>query len=217
VRGMTGLAATYGEIDKGHKVFSAFNNAILCFGGTSAMVVNAITQLSQPPMDGPLDEQTWISLRNSGITPVLTAMAKDSGMSVAEMKKAFGDGELTVQDFIDRLLKLDKEGGGGLTSLEKIAKDSTKGIGTGFANMQTAITRGVASIIEGIGSENISKAITAMGDAFEDVLGGVKSVINFVKKNSSVFSALAVGIGAAGTAVLLYLGYMKAAAVVTTA
>lgn len=177
VSGMTALTATYGDIDKGQKIFSALNNAILGFGGSSAMVDNAITQLSQLPMDGPLDAQTWNSLRNSGITPVLAAMAKDSGKSVAKLKEEFGDGTLTVQDFTDKLLKLNSEGGGGLVSLEKIAQDSTKGIGTGFANMQTAITRGVAKIIQSIGSENISNVITGIGNAFSFVLGFISDII----------------------------------------
>lgn len=217
VRGMTGLTATYGDIDKGQKVFSALNNAILGFGGSADMVDNAITQLSQLPMDGPLDAQTWNSLRNSGITPVLTAMAKDSGMSVAEMKKAFGGGELTVQDFTDRLLKLNSEGGGGLVSLEQIAKDSTKGIGTGFANMQTAITRGVANIIQQIGSENISNAISGIGDAFTEALKGVSSLINFIKENKTLFTTLAVSVGAATTALVLYNTTMKIVGVTTAA
>lgn len=201
VRGMTALTATYGDIDKGQKVFSALNNAILGFGGSSAEVENAITQLSQLPMDGPLDAQTWNSLRNSGITPVLVAMAKDSGMSVAEMKEAFGKGELTVQDFTDRLVKLNKDGGGGLKSLEKIAKDSTGGIGTGFANMQTAIARGMGKVLEAVGSKNISSAITAIGDGFEKSLNvgasAIRSIMpvisgltRFVKENSTVIITL---------------------------
>lgn len=183
VRGMTDLTATYGDVNKGQKVFSALNNAILGFGGTAAMVDNAITQLSQLPMDGPLDAQTWNSLRNSGITPVLSAMAKDSGVSVAALKEAFGSGELTVQDFTDRLLKLNSEGGGGLVSLEKIAKDSTKGIGTGMSNAETAITRGVAAIVTAIGSENISNAITAVGKAFEITLGAIATTITWLIVN----------------------------------
>jgi len=179
VRGMTALTATYGNVDKGQKVFSALNNAILGFGGSAAMVDNAIMQLSQLPMDGPLDAQTWNSLRNSGLTPVLTAMAKESGTSVSAMKEAFGEGELKVQDFIDRLVKMDKVGGGGLKSLEKIAKDSTKGIGTGFANMQTAITRGMAKVLESIGSTNISEAISSIGKGFE---GALKAVADFIPK-----------------------------------
>ena len=201
VRGMTALTATYGDISKGQAVFSALNNAILGFGGSSAEVDNVITQLSQLPMDGPLDAQTWNSLRNSGLTPLLTAMAKDSGMSVSQMKEAFGSGELTVQDFTDRLVKMNKDGGGGLKSLEKIAKDSTGGIGTGFENMQTAIVRGMGKVLDAVGSKNISSAITAIGDGFEKslnvgasairfimpVIGGLTS---FVKDNSTVIIAL---------------------------
>lgn len=178
VRGMTALTATYGDVDKGQKVFSALNNAILGFGGSTNEVENAITQLSQLPMDGPLDAQTWNSLRNSGLTPVITAIAKDMGMGVAEMKKAFGEGELTVADFTDALVKMDKDGGGGMKSLEKIAKDSTKGIGTGFANMKTAITRGMADIIKSIGSAKIASAISNIGKAFEAAL---KQVGTFIK------------------------------------
>lgn len=180
MRGMTSLAATYGDIDKGQKVFSALNNAILGFGGSAAMVDNAITQLSQLPMDGPLDAQTWNSLRNSGLTPVLVAMAEESGMSVSAMKEAFGEGELTVQDFTDRLIKMNTEGGGSLKSLETIAKDSTKGMGTGFANMQTAITRGVGKIIEAVGSERIAKAMSGIGTAFETGLTAVATGIEAV-------------------------------------
>lgn len=206
VRGMTSLTATYGDINKGQKVFSALNNAILGFGGTTAEVENAITQLSQLPLDGPLDAQTWNSLRNSGLTPVLTAMAKDSGMSVSAMKEAFGKGELSVQDFIDRLTKMDKEGGGGLKSLEKIAKDSTKGIGTGFSNMQTAITRGVGKIIESVGSDKISGAISSIGTGFEVVLTSIANIVSFVagagatftnwvKENSTLVTNLAIIFG----------------------
>lgn len=215
VRGMTALTATYGDVDKGQKVFSSLNNAILGFGGSASMVDNAIMQLSQLPMDGPLDAQTWNSLRNSGLTPVLTAMAKDSGMSVAEMKKAFGSGQLTVEDFTNKLVKMNTDGGGGLKSLEKIAKDSTKGIGTGFSNMQTAIVRGMASIIESVGSKNISDAISGIGSAFEKVLTGVSKVINFIKSNSTTFIALAAAIVGATAATMAYSAITTATAAVT--
>ena len=188
VRGMTSLAATYGSVEQGQKMFTALNNAILGFGGTAAEVDNAIQQISQLPMDGPLDAQTWNSLRNSGLTPVLVAMAKDMGLSVNEMKKKFGEGELTVADFNKSLQKLNTDGGGGLKSLETIAQDSTKGIGTGFANMQTAITRGLASIIEAIGTENISNTISAIGKGFEFVLKAVSNIVGFVTSTGAAFT-----------------------------
>lgn len=181
VRGMTSLAATYGDIDKGQKIFTALNNAILGFGGSAAEVDNAINQLSQLPMDGPLDAQTWNSLRNSGLTPVLVAMSKDMGISINEMKEKFGEGELTVKDFTDALIKMNKDGGGGMKSLEKIAKDSTSGIATGWANMQTAITKGIGVILKEIGSKNIATTIGSIGEAFKVSLEKISEVIRFLK------------------------------------
>lgn len=213
VSGMTSLAATYGDIKLGQKVFTALNDAILGFGGTTDMVNNAILQLSQLPMDGPLDAQTWMSLRNSGLTPVLVAMAKESGISVSAMKEAFGSGELKVQDFIDRLIKLDKDGGGGLKSLQKIAQDSTSGIGTGFANMQTAITRGMATIIKAIGSGDISKVISDIGTGFENALKDVAGLIGFIKDNKDIFTTLAAAIGGATLGIIAYNTAIKLAAI----
>lgn len=174
---MTALASTYGDINKGQKIFTALNNAILGFGGSTAEVDNAITQLSQLPMDGPLDAQTWNSLRNSGLTPVLVAISKDMGMSVNELKENLGSGKLTVQDFTDALIRLNTDGGGGMKSLEKIAKDATSGIDTGWSNLMTSITRGVAKIITAIGSSRISSALANLGKWFESALGAAASFI----------------------------------------
>lgn len=195
VRGMTALASTYGDIDRGQKMFTALNNAILGFGGTADMVNNAIMQISQLPMDGPLDAQTWNSLRNSGLTPVLVAMAKDMGKSVNQMKSDFGDGILTVEDFSNALIKMNTQGGGGMKSLETIAKDSTKGIGTSFANMNTAIQRGLANVISAIGSEDIARTINNIGKAFENALKETSPFINFIKANQKVITALVITIG----------------------
>lgn len=195
VRGMTSLAATYGDVGAGQRIFSALNNAIIGFGGTAAEVDSAIQQLSQLPMDGPLDAQTWNSLRNSGLTPVLVAIAKDMGVGINEMKEAFGSGQLTVKDFTDALVKMDKDGGGGMQSLQKIAKDSTSGIGTSFENMNTAITRGIGNIIKAVGNENISNAITNLGKAFEAALNSVVGLVQFIQNNGKVFETLGIVIG----------------------
>lgn len=214
IRGMTSLAATYGDVALGQKMFTALNNAILGFGGTTEMVENAILQISQLPMHGPLDAQTWNSLRNSGLTPVLVAMSKEMGISVSEMKKQFGEGQLKVQDFSNALIKMNTDGGGGLKSLEQIVKDSTAGINTGMANAQTAVERGMAKIIKAIGPANISAAIAGTGAIFEKALGAIAAgitalptVINtiktslqqmatFVKDNAVAFGLLGIAAGA---------------------
>jgi tape measure domain-containing protein len=213
VRGMTSLSATYGDVGKGQRIFTALNDAIIGFGGTAAEVDNAIQQLSQLPMDGPLDAQTWNSLRNSGLTPVLVAIAKDMGMGIDEMKDKFGSGQLTVEDFTNALVKMDTDGGGGMKSLQKIVRDSTSGVETSFDNMMTAITRGVGNIIESLGDENISNVITGIGKSFESVLTSISSVITFVKDNKDVIFSIAVGIGSVVAAMLAWSVATKAATV----
>lgn len=206
VRGMTSLAATYGDIQLGQKVFTALNNAILGFGGTADMVSNAIMQLSQLPMDGPLDAQTWNSLRNSGLTPVLVAMSKDMGKSVSQMKEDFGDGTLTVEDFTKALINMNEKGGGGMKSLQEIAKDSTKGIGTSFANMNTAITRGLAKVITAIGTDKITNAITSIGNGFEKALVVIVPFVSYLANNEVVIASIAGVLGGVLVAALVGVG-----------
>lgn len=235
IRGMTSLAATYGNIKLGQKVFSALNDAILGMGGSTDMVNGAIQQLSQLPLDGPLDAQTWNSLRNNGLTPVMVAMSKDMGRSVSQLKSDFGDGTLKVQDFVNELTKMDTKGGGGLVSLHKIALTATSGIGTGFANMQTAISRGLANIIQAVGQKNISNAIATIGKVFEKalnsvaktipkVVAGIKEFFGYVDRNKDIFFPIAVGIGAIvaaitawKTALLIWSGITRVAAAVQAA
>ena len=182
VKGMTALSATYGDVNLGQKIFSGLNNAILGFGGSTAEVDNAIMQLSQLPMDGPLDAQTWNSLRNSGLTPVLNAMSKESGMSMSAMKDAFGKGQLTVKDFTNRLIEMNEKGGGGLKSLDKIAKDSTNGIGTGISNMKTAVVRGMANVIESINSALKSTNLKSIANIFSLIGSKIEGLLTIISK-----------------------------------
>lgn len=196
VRGMTALASTYNSISIGEQLFTSLNNAVLGFGGTAEDVNNAVRQLSQLPMDGPLDAQTWLSLRNSGLTPVLVAMSRDMGLSIDQMKTKFGEGELTVADFARTLLTMNEEGGGGLNALKDIAADATQGIGTGFSNMQIAIQRGIATLLDAIGSHNITSALSTIGKAFQALLVTIAGFINLVRPIASFLAPFASGIGA---------------------
>ena len=104
VSGVQLLSASFGGIKKGTQVFQDMNDAGLAFGATSDMIQNAIVQLSQTSLDGPLDAQTWNSLRNSGFSPVFAALAKESNMTVGQLKADFGgNGTRTVATISDSL------------------------------------------------------------------------------------------------------------------
>lgn len=184
IKGVQLIASSTNDLGKSEQIFAALNNGILGFGGSVEMVENAIIQLSQSFSNGKVDAQTWNSMINSGLGPALNALAKQMGLTAGQMKEGLSDGSISVEEFQDALIKLNKEGGGGLKSLEQIAKDSTAGIKTGLANMKTAIVRGVANVVtkidEGLksaGFGSISEIIADKGAKIEAALSKFAEMI----------------------------------------
>lgn len=149
-----------GNMPQSVSVFKALNDGILGFGGTTEQVTNSITQLSQAFSNGKIDAETWNSLIDSGLGPTLNAIAKQMGITTGALKSGLSDGSISVSQFNDALVNLDKNGGGGIASLSKIVQDSTSGIGTSIANAKTAVTRGVADMITAINNGIKSLDIT---------------------------------------------------------
>lgn len=149
-----------GNLPQSVSVFKALNDGILGFGGTTEQVTNSITQLSQAFSNGKIDAETWNSLIDSGLGPTLNAIAKQMGITTGALKSGLSDGSISVSQFNDALVNLDKNGGGGIASLSKIVQDSTSGIGTSIANAKTAVTRGVADMITAINNGLKSLDIT---------------------------------------------------------
>lgn len=180
-----------GNMPQSVSVFKALNDGILGFGGTTEQVTNSITQLSQAFSNGKIDAETWNSLIDSGLGPTLNAMAKQMGITTGALKSGLSDGSISVSQFNDALVNLDKNGGGGIASLSKIAQDSTSGIGTSMANAKTAVTRGVADMITAVNNgiksldittplgkiTGIGSIISQLGTVVEQTFGAIGQVI----------------------------------------
>lgn len=203
VKAVQSLSASFGGIEKGTQVFIDMNNAGLAFGSTTEQIENAIMQLGQLSLDGPLDAQTWNSLRNSGFSPVFAAMAKEAKMTVGELKKDFSaDGTKTVGDFLEALHRLNTQGSGEMESLSSLARKNTEGIGTALENVQNRIGKAIAKIIDHIGSEKIAKAINDISSSFSQMADVVIAVIDFITEHWDVISPILGVLGAIAGAVI---------------
>lgn len=157
-------ASMDGDMSKSVDVYRAMNDAILGFGGSAAMVDNAVVQLSQSFSNGKVDAQTWNSMINSGMGPVLNALAKQMGVTTGELKSGLSEGKISVDDFQKSLIELDKKGGGGIASLQQIVKDGTKGIRTNIDNTKNALNKMGVKFLEAIGGDRINKVFEKLRD-----------------------------------------------------
>ncbi|WP_446570451.1 phage tail protein [Vagococcus carniphilus] len=214
VKGVQLLSSTTGDLGKAEQVFTALNNGILGFGGNAEMVDSAVLQLSQAFSNGKVDAGTWNSMMNAQLGPTLNALAKQMGYTTGELKSGLSEGSISVEQFQDALIDLNKNGGGGLESLEQIAKDSTAGLQTGLANMKSAIVRGVAEAIvkidEGLAQygTSISQILADIGSGFENglktaaekippIMKAISDAFAFVKENGDWLIPILVGLTSA--------------------
>lgn len=168
VKGQQLLTASMNnDIGGATDVFRAINDSILGFGGNANQVNEAVVQLSQSFSNGKVDAATWNSMINAGMGPALNSLAKTMGMTAGELKDGMSTGKVSAEDFQKALVNLDKNGGGGMTSLQKIAKDSTSGIGTSMENMKTAFTRVLANLLDGLQKSGLSDAFDGLTKAIK--------------------------------------------------
>lgn len=217
------IAPVSGGLTRATDVALAFNNAVLAGGGPVYRQADAIEQFSQMLSKGVPDMMAWRTLQEA-MPATLSQTAKALGITsgnTLELYDKLQNGTISFDQFTNAIVGLNKEGLPGFKNFADQAKDSTSGIATGMQNAQTAITRGVASIIDAVGQKNVSEGIASIGKAFESALNVVakavpptlnalKGIFGFISDNKDIIAPLAVGIGAIVAA-------MKVWQIVTTA
>lgn len=224
------IAPVSGSLKNATNIALAFNNAVLAGGGPVYRQADAIEQFSQMLAKGKPDLMAWRTLQEA-MPATLSQIAKQLGITTGntqELYEQLQNGTISFEDFTGAVVSLNDKGLPGFKNFADQAKDATKGIATGFQNMKTAITRGLANIIDAIGQANISSALSSIGKAFESVLKVIASAIppivqaleNFfgvVSRNRDIFGPIAAGIAGVVTALIAYNIYVAIATALTAA
>lgn len=178
------LTATMGNLNTGMvnatSVGIALNDMFLAGGKGTEAASAAMEQYNQMLAQGKPDMQSWRSMLNAapGQLKQLAKTLLGAKASQNDLYTALQKGTVTFDQLNEAIVRLDKQGGDGFDSFEKQARSATGGVGTALQNVQSRISKAIATVIDTIGGENIAAAINGFSSHFKDI--GVE-VAKFVK------------------------------------
>jgi tape measure domain-containing protein len=194
-------AALSGNIDEATELTLSLNNATLAGGQGQEIASSAMQQWYQIIAKGKPDLQSW-TIINGAMPAQMNQIAEavmGAGKKSQDLFSAWQDGKVTTQQIKDAIVKLNIDGGGSLASFQQQALDASGGIETSMTNVKTAISNGLANIIEQIGAENIAGALDGIKKAIGEITPKISELIKWIVDNKDEVIA---GITGMATAML---------------
>lgn len=185
-----------GDVAKSTDLFLALNNAILAGGGSAEIQSTALEQLSQSYAKGKPDMMEWRSAMTAMPAQLnQVAQAMGFGENAADaLGEALRNGDVSMDDFMNTIVKLNTDGSNGFQSFEKQAKNSTGGIGTTLENLKNRTVAAIGEVINTIGAENIAGMIEGLSGAITGIGTAISGVVNFTIANWPVIEPILAGI-----------------------
>ena len=189
-RSVQRFTSANGDVKKSTDMFLALNNALLAGGASTEIQASALEQLSQAYAKGRPDMIEWRSVLTA-MPAQATQLGKAFGMTSNELGEALRTGKISMDDFMGKVMELNKKGVAGFDNFETQAKRATGGISTSITNMKTAIVRGVGNMLNKINESlksvgGISGALSKVGkfgeQAFTKIGNAIAKVIPFIIK-----------------------------------
>lgn len=167
-----------GNVKASTEMFLALNNAVLAGGANAQIQKTALEQLSQAYAKGKPDMMEWRSAMTAMPAQLKQVAIAMGYVSADQLGEALRNGEVSMNEFMKKIIELNQSGANGFKSFEEQARNATGGVGTSILNVKTAITRGLAEIMNAIGQSNIAGFFQGIARAINAV---VPYVVAFVK------------------------------------
>ena len=203
------FTAANGNVKRSTKEVLAINNALLAGGASTDIQTTALEQLSQAYAKGKPDMMEWRSMMTAmpaQLKQVSKVLGYTSVDAMGEAVRAADGGKQAFSKMIDTMVKMNTKGVGGFKSFEEQARNSTGGIQTSITNMRTAITRGIANMLNSLNKSlepmgGISgvlskigkageKAFTAMGKGISKVIPIIAKIVKWIKEHKTLVMTL---------------------------
>lgn len=188
-----------GNIEASTQMFLALNNAILAGGASMDIQKSALEQLSQAYSKGKPDMMEWRTMMTAMPAQLKQIAAAMGYADATALGDALRSGQVSMNDFMATIVQLNKQGVNGLKSFEAQARGATGGVATSITNLKTAITRGLANIMDAIGQTNISGFInaiaSAIGTAANYIAAFIRLVLTAINALRALFGQSAIAFG----------------------
>ena len=194
VQGLYAATERYGvSLGTATEAGLALNNMLLAGGGNQQIVNSAMEQFRQMLSKGKPDMQDWKSLLSAAPGQMnqlahamlgATATTQDlyyalgGGKDTDEHMEGIEFASISVNELLDAIIRLNGEGSEEFSSFSEQAEEATGGIGTAMANMENAITRGIADVVDTIGRENIVGVINDIKGGIRDAFEAASEIVS---------------------------------------
>lgn len=178
-----GLSVITGDLDQATEAGLALNDMLLASGSSTQLTTAAMEQFRQMLSKGKPEMEDWKSL-TSAMPGQMDQLAKSMLGPTAnanDLYAALGGGKnqatISMDELLNEIIRLDKEGGEGFASFRDQAETASGGIATSMANTANAVTKGIAGTLDAIGKENIAGAFNGVKSAINDAFGAINGVV----------------------------------------
>ena len=190
------LAPLTGGLDEATNLSLALNNALLAGGKPMEQQANAMEQYSQMLSVGTVDMAAWRSMVSAmpGQMDQLAQSLLGAEAGQMDLYDAMQNGTVGFDEFNAAIVDLNENGTGSFASFEEQARSSTDGIATSQANLQTAVTRGLADVIQEL-KPFIDAVTVGLTDAVSVAFDAISGFIGWVGDNKDWLTPLAIAVG----------------------
>ena len=186
VSGTQQLVAVTRDVDKASDWMLAISDAMLSNSASAELAQNATYQFMQVLQKGKPVGDDWRTIMEAA-PGIMLELAEALGYTSATMGgdfyTAFQQGKVSVDEVMDVLTKMDKEGLNGMDSLAERARTNTAGIENAVVRMKQTISNAIKNIILEIGSENITQVIDTIKEGLVNVVKVFGQLMLFVRDN----------------------------------
>lgn len=225
--GITGLptalddAATYtkqwalatGDLDKATNLYLAINDGAIAYGASAEQAASCQEQLNQMISTGTFDLQSWKIIQQNcpGLMDAVAQSMLGESAAASDLRTALNDGVVTIDQFESTLISLDQKGTESVTAFSVAAQSATGGIGTSVTNMQTAVVRGMANIIQSTNDALENNGLPGFQGMIEEATSGINTAFSVAAKGSEVLvNNLDILVPTLGTATAGFITYKAA-------